>query len=336
MINFVIPIILYFFCIYALKKVIPVFKNKSFVDKPSSRSNHKSSVPKGLGIIIIPSVIFATFITFTLEDSLNYKWIIFLISSLLLCIISFIDDVINLPAKSRLMFQSIVVLISIFFFKKDFVSFLEFNGIIFINEYFSFYLLVIAIFILWLWIINLFNFMDGMDGITSTQIIAFSILLNFLGLLNKAEINSQYLSLILLSAFLAFHKYNKSPALAFLGDSGSIPLGYIVGFILFDSMTKFETFLALIIILLYYFLDSTITLIKRLIKGENIFIAHSDHFYQKMIRKGKSHSQVLKIISILWVLLGGLSLLSIILPLISLILGLALTIFSMIFFQRKI
>ncbi len=336
MINFVIPIILYFFCIYALKKMIPVFKKKSFVDKPSYRSNHKSSVPKGLGIIIIPSIILATFITFNLQDSLDHKWITFLISSLLLSLVSFIDDIINLPAKSRLMFQSIVVLISIFFFKENIVLFLEFNGIVFINEYFSFYLLVFAIFILWLWIINLFNFMDGMDGITSIQIVVFSILLNFLGLLNKVGINSQYLSLILLSAFLAFYKYNKPPALAFLGDSGSIPLGYIVGFILFDSITKFETFFALIIILLYYFLDSTITLIKRFIRGENIFIAHSDHFYQKMIRKGKSHSQVLKIISILWFFLGGLSLLSFKLPLISLLSGLALIIFLMIYFQRKI
>ena len=98
--------------------MIPIFKKKSFVDKPSFRSNHKSSVPKGLGIIIIPSIIFATFITFNLQDSLDNKWIIFLISSMLLSIVSFIDDIKNLPAKSRLVFQSIVVLISIFFLRK--------------------------------------------------------------------------------------------------------------------------------------------------------------------------------------------------------------------------
>ena len=88
---------------------------------------------------------------------------------------------------------------------------------------------------IWLWIINLFNFMDGMDGLITTQMIFLSFLTNFLALFSLIDEQFQFLSLVVLSLFLAFIKYNRPKAQIFLGDSGSIPCGYIAGFILIDS-----------------------------------------------------------------------------------------------------
>ena len=86
---------------------------------------------------------------------------------------------------------------------------------------------------LWVWIINMYNFMDGMDGITSVQISSLSILTNFLAILGLIEESFIYFSLILLTISFAFYSVNKPPSKIFLGDVGSIPLGFIAGFILY-------------------------------------------------------------------------------------------------------
>ena len=145
--------------------------------------------------------------------------------------------------------------------------------------------------------------MDGMDGLITTQMIFLSLLTNFLALFSLIDEQFQFLSLIVLSLFFAFIKYNRPKAQIFLGDSGSIPCGYIAGFILIDSLLSSGPYISFLIIILYFLLDSSITLIKRIYKKENLFVAHSDHFYQRMLRKGYSHEKVLKKISILWIVL---------------------------------
>ncbi len=177
--------------------------------------------------------------------------------------------------------------------------------------------------------------MDGMDGITSVQIISLSILTNFLGILGLIEETFIYFGLILLTISFAFYSVNKPPSKIFLGDVGSIPLGFIAGFILIYNMIMYNLILPFLVIMLYYLLDSIATIILRFLKKENVFQAHSSHFYQKILRKGYSHEYVLKKIIYLHSILLILAILSYYYPVSSLILAFLCTSSLLIFFNSR-
>ena len=338
MVKIVIPFILYFFCFSALKKIIPFLKKNSILDHPSSRGNHEESMPKGAGIILMPAIIISISLYFFIENSINTKWLVFLLSIFFLFLISLIDDIKSLPATLRLIVHSLCVIISVYYMKGDIVSFLGNSDItkeLNLNESLLFYSLTLLIILSWLWLINLFNFMDGMDGLTSLQMIFLALTINFFSLMNYFDQNFQFLSLVIFSTFLSFFRHNKPSAKIFLGDSGSIPCGYIAGFVLIESLLKQEPLFSILIILLYFILDSTITLFIRLIKNRNLFIAHSDHFYQRMIRKGYSHKYVLKKVLLLFIFLIFISLVSLKYHLVSFLIALFITILSLIYFSAR-
>ena len=338
MVKIIIPFILYFFCFSALKKIIPFLKKNSLLDHPSSRSNHKKSMPKGGGIILIPAIIISISLYFFIENSINTKWLVFLLSIFFLFLVSLVDDIKSLPATFRLIVHSLCVIISVYCIKGDIISFLDNSDIIKVlnlNKSLLFYSLTLFIVFSWLWLINLFNFMDGMDGLTALQMIFFALTINIFSLMSYFDQNFQFLSLVIFSTFLAFFRLNKPSAKIFLGDSGSIPSGYIAGFVLIESLLKQEPLLSILIILMYFILDSTITLIIRSVKNKNIFNAHSDHFYQIMIRKGYSHQYVLKKILILFIFLIFLSLVSLKYHLVSFFIAFFTTILSLIYFSAR-
>ena len=325
---FILPLSLFFLSILFLKITRPFFQKKIFIDKPSERSNHIIPTPKGAGLILIPLVIFSTLLVFFWDRGHYQEWLPFFICALILMIMSFIDDIKNLSSKLRLTIQLSCVIFSIFFFideikvSSSLLGVLEHTGE---SKLFLDFFLIILFSIAWMWIINLFNFMDGMDGITASQVCIFSLGINFLSLFDFLDIQFQHLSLIIFSVFFGFFIYNKPPAKIFLGDVGSIPIGYIVGLILIKCIVTNQLFIPLIILLMYHILDSTITLLFRILKGQNILQAHSTHFYQKILRAGYSHKFVLNKLLILYILLFCLSLISTLYPIGSLLAAFILT-----------
>tara|TARA_B100000212_G_scaffold238852_1_gene181864 strand:- start:1370 stop:1912 length:543 start_codon:yes stop_codon:yes gene_type:complete len=177
--------------------------------------------------------------------------------------------------------------------------------------------------------------MDGMDGITPVQISSLSILTNFLAILGIIEENFIYLSLILLTISFAFYSVNKPPSKIFLGDVGSVPLGFLAGFILIYNMIMYNLIIPFLIIMLYYLLDSIATIILRFLKKENIFQAHSSHFYQKILRKGYNHDYVLKKIIYLNTILLLLAILSYYYPITSFVFAFVCTSSLLIFFNSR-
>jgi UDP-N-acetylmuramyl pentapeptide phosphotransferase/UDP-N-acetylglucosamine-1-phosphate transferase len=336
--SFVIIIFLYFIATLVLKRSLVFFKKGMFIDHPLERSNHNIPTPKGAGLILIPMVIFATLLVFFLEKILFPEWLTIFGFCIILTIVSFIDDLKNLNSKTRLLIHGFCVLSSLILFTEDIRNLIESSSLFMFyndNPYFVIIASFFALMILWIWIINLFNFMDGMDGITAVQVCFLAISINFLSILGLIEINFLYFGLILMAVFLSFYSLNKSPSKIFLGDVGSIPLGYLVGFVIIYNMIKSDLFIPFIIVIMYHLVDSTITLFIRLFNRENIFQAHSSHFYQKIIRKGFSHKYVLKRIFILNIFLLMLSFLSVELPFICLSLSVIITTVVIIFFNSR-
>jgi UDP-N-acetylmuramyl pentapeptide phosphotransferase/UDP-N-acetylglucosamine-1-phosphate transferase len=94
-------------------------------------------------------------------------------------------------------------------------------------------------------------------------------------------------------AAIGFLVWNWSPARIFLGDVGSVPLGYVLGFLLLDVAVRGYWKIALILPL-YFLADATITLARRLLRGERVWQAHREHFYQQAVRRGLGHAAVVK------------------------------------------
>ena len=154
MVKIVIPFILYFFCFSALKKIIPFLKKYSLLDHPSKRSNHEQSMPKGGGIVLIPAIIISISLYLLIENTINLKWVIFLLSIFFLFLVSLLDDIKSLPAVLRLIVQSLCVIISVYFIRDDITFFLNSLDIIIklnVSESLVFYLFVSLIFFSWLW-----------------------------------------------------------------------------------------------------------------------------------------------------------------------------------------
>ena len=147
---------------------------------------------------------------------------------------------------------------------------------------------------LWIWWINLFNFMDGIDGLATSEAAAVAGGLLLFAMFGVGEDPASALyNAGLFGAAIGFLWWNWSPARIFLGDVGSIPLGYVSGFLLLGLAARGHWKIALIVPL-YFLADATITLLQRLLRGERVWQAHRQHFYQRAVRDGLDHGAVVK------------------------------------------
>ena len=147
---------------------------------------------------------------------------------------------------------------------------------------------------LWIWWINLFNFMDGIDGLATSEAAAVGGGLLLFATFGVGEDPASALyNAGLFGAAIGFLWWNWSPARIFLGDVGSIPLGYVSGFLLLGLAARGHWKIALIVPL-YFLADATITLLQRLLRGERVWRAHRQHFYQRAVRDGLDHGAVVK------------------------------------------
>jgi len=159
--------------------------------------------------------------------------------------------------------------------------------------------------LVWLWFVNLYNFMDGIDGITGGQTAAIGFGVALVGFLSlDPNGGSLPLGLALGATALGFLAWNWAPAKLFLGDVGSIPLGYLTGWLLL-GMAGEGRWAPALILPLYYLVDATVTLLRRAARFEKIWHAHREHFYQRAVQAGLGHAAVvLRILAANVVLIG--------------------------------
>jgi UDP-N-acetylmuramyl pentapeptide phosphotransferase/UDP-N-acetylglucosamine-1-phosphate transferase len=140
----------------------------------------------------------------------------------------------------------------------------------------------------WLWFVNLYNFMDGSDGMAAGEAATIGLGLALVGLWVGWPAGESGRGLALAGAALGFLLWNRPPARLFLGDAGSLPLGYLCGWLLLAAAGRGQWAPALILPA-YFLVDATWTLLRRASRGENLLAAHAEHFYQQAVRAGHGH-----------------------------------------------
>ena len=257
--------------------ILALRKRTVLLDIPNLRSNHRAPVPKGGGIAVVISLIICLLVV-----DIDYGIVL---SLLLLAAVSLLDDLIGVPIVIRLCVQIIAVTVALSGMP-DFVS----------ASVLPNWVIHCFVGLLWVWFINVFNFMDGIDGISASEMISIGIgvAVPVVLLGDFPSVLSNY-GLIVASAAFGFLWWNWHPAKIFLGDVGSVPIGFLLGYLLLLAFTHGYHFTA-IILPAYYLSDASITLIKRAYRRQKIWQAHSEHYYQQAIRKGKSHEFVVRCI----------------------------------------
>jgi len=147
----------------------------------------------------------------------------------------------------------------------------------------------------WLWFLNLFNFMDGIDGLAGSEAVAVAGGVALVAGIGGAASGLQEPALVLAGAAAGFLVWNWQPAKVFMGDVGSIPLGFALGWLLFAAASA-GLWPAALLLPLYFVADASITLTRRLLAGKPVLQAHREHFYQRAIQAGRSHAAVVRLV----------------------------------------
>ena len=267
------------------------------MDIPNERSSHSIPTPRGGGLAIVISWYIGISLMFYL-DLLNKNLYLALISGVLLAGISLIDDMTALKPAIRMVVQLISVLIA-FYFLGGITPVLFFN-----TELLPTLILYIITIVGMVWFINLFNFLDGIDGYASIEAIAMaSAFFIFTG---------QSFNLVLIGSVLGFLIWNWPKAKIFMGDVGSTQLGFIIVVlaIYFHNENQLPILCWLILSAPFWF-DATLTLYRRWRNREILSQAHRKHVYQRLVQSGFSHLEVdiyLAIANVILIVLVALSL----------------------------
>lgn len=258
------PPIISAFVTMMLTLLLTLNKNGMIQDIPNERSLHAEPIPRVGGIAIMAGVLSGWILLF-------HFWAWWIVLPVLgLFMLSLVDDVRNLSAKIRLLghFVAAVVVVAG-------------AGVQWL------WLLPVLLFIIWM--TNLFNFMDGADGLAAGMALFGFSFYGVAGLMHGNEAFAM-MNFTIGAAALGFLYHNFYPARVFMGDAGSIPLGFLAAaFGVWGWLQGYWPFWFPVLVFSPFVIDASATLLKRARRGEKLTEAHRDHYYQRLIRMGWGH-----------------------------------------------
>lgn len=272
---------------------------RRIVAVPNERTLHARIVPRGAGIVIVAISLGAVVVLFS-GGALPVRWFLALFGGgLAIGAVGFIDDVVDLPASIKFGVQIVVAVWAtacVAVPPEIDIGFAKVN-----LSWFGYAATAFAV----LWMINLFNFMDGIDGMASSGTllvcVGASVILEWRG-------GSQLVPVLLVMgvASVGFLVFNWPPARVFLGDVGSGYYGYMVAvFILITLAADQMSFWTWLILLGYFAGDTSTTLIIRMAKVDRWYGTHRGHAYQNLARVWQNHRRMTLLaiaINVLWLL----------------------------------
>lgn len=288
-----------FFMNFALVGIFQrlAIQSNILIDQPNHRSNHADETVRGAGAIFVISTLISWFFVFnqTHESYVPYL----MVGSGMIAAVSFLDDLIGLRIRTRLAAQiagSLIFLSAI-----PIPSFLQYMA----GDFAVLWIPLAAFFMVS--VVNIYNFMDGSDGLAALH--SLCVLIGWvLFTLSTGSLHTQGLICMpLIFALLAFLVHNWSPARVFMGDVGSTFLGFTfaaLGVIQVPGILRSSNFFTLLLLMMPFLLDASHTLILRLIRGEKWYLPHNQHLFQRLVRAGYSHPVVAVTYGLITVYMG--------------------------------
>ena len=274
------------------------------LDTPVARSAHVAPKPLGGGAALAAPY-FLCVIWFVASAAISESALAYL-GCLFIVVLGFSDDRWQLSSKVRLPVQFIVSLAAVRAIGVDSVDF----GFFSLSEPLTLSLLAVLSLV---WLCNLTNFMDGIDGIAASQLLVTSLscVVLLVGLDVAAGESGEHdvvltLSVVLAASAAGFLLWNWSPASLFMGDAGSGFIGFALGLLALESLvTQRMAVWSWVLLLGVFIADTAMTLLVRIIRGERWYEGHSQHAYQILSRRLNSHPRVVGgviLINICWLL----------------------------------
>lgn len=247
--------------------------------RPNARSSHKIPTPQGGGIAVIAAMVGVATAAFAIASDIDRgtAWQIAFVFAgvLLLAAAGAVDDIVALGAGPKLLLQLLPVLAVLAALPPD----------LRIAPGVPWWIERAGLLIAGLWLVNLVNFMDGIDWMTVAEVVPVTAALVLLGLTGDMPMPETIVAACLLGGMIGFAPFNRPVARLFLGDVGSLPIGLVL-FWLLVVLAGQGQITAAILLPLYYLADTAITLARRLAAGETITQAHRSHFYQIATERG--------------------------------------------------
>lgn len=238
--------------------------SKIALDQPNHRSLHTKITPRTGGLAIMMGVVAA--------------WVclggvkLFLIPALLLLAICLIDDIKGLPVRWRLLAQFAI------------------TGGFTVTAFPMLWWQTVLVVLAMVWMINLYNFMDGSDGLAGGMAV-FGFTSYGVAAYLHGDMQLTLMASGVVASNLAFLIFNFHPARIFMGDAGSVPLGFLAGSMgLYGWETGVWGWWFPVLVFSPFIVDASVTLCRRLLNGEKVWQAHKSHYYQKLVQTGFGHS----------------------------------------------
>ena len=261
------------------------------MDIPNERKVHKKPMPRVGGLAIFLAYLFG----YMLYGTISTQMISVLIGGFIIILTGIVDDINPIPAKYKFLCQTVAALIVVIYGKLFFTNITLF-GLTFIfapwiNQILSIFFIVATV--------NAINLIDGLDGLSSGISAIYFATIAILGfILNNLGGLDVILSLIMLGATLGFLVHNFPPAKIFMGDTGSMFLGFMIAIIalLGYKVTTITSVIIPIIILFIPILDTLFAIIRRIIKRESIGTPDKEHLHHQLLKITSSPVKTILII----------------------------------------
>lgn len=261
------------------------------MDEPNARKIHKVPMPRLGGLAIY----LAFLLGYMLYGEVSTQMLSILIGGFLLILIGFIDDINSVPARYKLIVQIFAATIVVLYGDLSFTEVSLLGHKIYFNAFWGSLSSIIFI----VAITNAINLIDGLDGlaagISSIYFLTIAIIAFILNRIGGLDV---IISLIMLGATLGFLVHNFPPAKIFMGDSGSLFLGFMISVIalLGYKVTTFTSLIVPIVILAIPIFDTIFAILRRIIKGQNIGVADKEHFHHQLLKMRYSPTKSILII----------------------------------------
>ena len=277
----------------------------SLIDIPNARSSHQLPTPRGGGLSIVIVFLLGLLSLFCLDlVTVSALWA-FLGAGTIVAITGFLDDHGHIAARWRLLVHFSAASWGLYCLGGLPALILPIPGFELVALELGWLGQILAVLYL-VWVLNLYNFMDGIDGLASIEAITVSLGAALLYVL-QTEVSALWIAPVLLAVTVCgFLVWNFPPAKIFMGDAGSGFLGIVLGLLSIQAAWLDSSFLWSWLILLAVFItDATWTLFRRLLRGDKVYQAHCSHGYQYAARYYQSHKKVslaVAVINLVWLL----------------------------------